>query len=371
MGLIMAFSGALNSSLADQWKDVITVGAFDEQMAVAPGLFITNNRGRGTNFKGSIGIISNGSKIFVPENTAAFIFDNSGIQEIVTQPGGYVYQQGESSIFAGDGIGNSIIKQTAERIGYGGMPGREIRVCFVNLRELRDIRFGTTTPIMYNDRYYSVDLRVTAYGAISIKIVDPVKFVREYLPANVQFYSFNDENARAQIINEFMQSFIVALGGLSEEYRISQIPSQAGELVNRITQDTGNAGTWESRFGFKLVNVSMRNIELTSDSLELVNQYNNNRMGLLAYENISKKASDIRAQQNITEGIKDHGFGDGAAGMIIGMNMAQGIGANGGAREAVSLDQQIETVKKLKDLLDAGILTEEEFNMKKKEILGL
>lgn len=35
------------------------------------------------------------------------------------------------------------------------------------------------------------------------------------------------------------------------------------------------------------------------------------------------------------------------------------------------IEQQIEALKKLKDLLDAGILTEDEFNAKKKEIIGL
>jgi len=38
---------------------------------------------------------------------------------------------------------------------------------------------------------------------------------------------------------------------------------------------------------------------------------------------------------------------------------------------AASLDEQIEAVKKLKELLDAGILTQEEFDAKKRQIMGL
>ena len=34
-------------------------------------------------------------------------------------------------------------------------------------------------------------------------------------------------------------------------------------------------------------------------------------------------------------------------------------------------DDQIETIKKLKDLLDSGVLSQEEFDTKKKEILNL
>lgn len=39
--------------------------------------------------------------------------------------------------------------------------------------------------------------------------------------------------------------------------------------------------------------------------------------------------------------------------------------------DTVSLDSQIEALKKLKDLLDTGIISQEEFDAKKKQILGL
>lgn len=84
-------------------RKLITVQAFDEHTAVSPGVLQVSNNGRGVNSQGSIGVISNGSKIFIPENTAAFIFSQSGIEEIITEPGGYEYQNGESSVFNGDG----------------------------------------------------------------------------------------------------------------------------------------------------------------------------------------------------------------------------------------------------------------------------
>ncbi|MBC3803355.1 hypothetical protein GH808_02735 [Acetobacterium fimetarium] len=36
-----------------------------------------------------------------------------------------------------------------------------------------------------------------------------------------------------------------------------------------------------------------------------------------------------------------------------------------------SIDDQIESLKKLKELLDCGILTQEEFDIKKKRIMGI
>ena len=41
------------------------------------------------------------------------------------------------------------------------------------------------------------------------------------------------------------------------------------------------------------------------------------------------------------------------------------------AAPAMSVAEQMETLKSLKELLDAGILTQEEFDLKKKQVLGL
>ena len=60
MGIIQAFTGALGGTFADQWKDIITAGHFTEYTVVAPGVYQQTNNGRGTNFKGSVDIISNG-----------------------------------------------------------------------------------------------------------------------------------------------------------------------------------------------------------------------------------------------------------------------------------------------------------------------
>lgn len=93
-------------------------------------------------------------------------------------------------------------------------------------------------------------------------------------------------------------------------------------------------------------------------------------MRVKAYDDVSQRASNIAAQQQIAEGIRDNGLGD-AGGMIFGMNMAQGLGSVAEQRPAMSFDEQIEQLKKLKELVDAGILTQEEFDVKKREIMGL
>jgi membrane protease subunit (stomatin/prohibitin family) len=374
MGIVRAFTGALGGTLADQWKDIITAGHFGEYTAVAPGVFRQTNNGRGSNFRGSADVISNGSKIFVPENTAAFIFSQAGIEDVITTPGGYEYQAGQRSIFNGDGFADSITNQVVDRVGFGGQTSEQKHIAFVNLREIRGMKFGTRGPLVYNDRFYGADLEIFAFGTFSLRVVDPTTFIRNFVPANVRYYTFDSAEARQQIVSEFIQSFTVALNSLSSTYRISQLPSQADAIADAISHANSSAGTWITRFGLEVVRVGIESVELSPASRELVKQYSANLMNLKAFEGVSQQASNIGAQQKIAQGVQDHGLGDGA-GLLFGMNLAQSVNpqtaAPTGQKPALSLDEQIDMVKKLKDLVDGGILSQEEFETKKKEVMGL
>ena len=364
MGIIKAFSGALGGTFADQWKDIITAGTFDEHTVVAPGVLRNTNNGRGANTRGSEGVISNGSHIFVPENTIAFIFSQGRIEDMIMEPGGYEYQNGEDSIFNGDGLG-SLVGQVKDRFSYGGISSSQKQIAFINLREIRNIKFGTRGPQVYNDMYYGVDLEIFAYGSFSVRVNDPVRFLQNFVPPNVNYYSFDDDRARVQLLSEFIQSFAVALNSLSTTYRISQLPSQANAISAAISNDQQNAGTWPERFGLEIVSVAVENIEFSDESRELVRQYSSKKMDMKAYDDVSQRTSDIAAQQKIAQGIQDNGFGSGPAGMIMGMNIAEKVGMNANLNSTtqMSLDEQIEALKKLKELVDMGILSDEEFDV--------
>lgn len=78
MGIFKAISHTTTSTLTDQWKDIYVPCAFDEHMVVVPGVVKTKHTGS-ANDNRPTGVISTGSKVFVPENTAAFVFSQGGI----------------------------------------------------------------------------------------------------------------------------------------------------------------------------------------------------------------------------------------------------------------------------------------------------
>ena len=368
MGVIKAFKDAVASTFADQWKEIITAPVFNEHLLVAPGIIKTRNMGRGANNVGSDGIISNGSKIYVPENTLAFIFDQEAIENILT-PGGYEYQDGDESIFNGDDPETSFTNQIIKRLGFGGITPERKRIAFVNMREIRDIKFGTPSAQLYHDPAYDIDLEVKAWGSFSIKVTDAERLITRFVPTGNSYYSVDEDYVNSQITYDFIHSFSVALNSMSSKYRVSQLASLENEITKYISDDE-NVGSWKERFGFELVKATIGNISLTESSMNLLKKYADKKMELGAYSDISQKASDMSAQQKIAQGVQNHGFGD-MGGMIYGVNLARNLDMYASKGENASVDQQLETLSKLKKALDEGILTQEEFDAKKKEILGL
>ncbi len=387
MGIVDSMFDAFGGMLEDQWKDVVRAGAFDEHTLVAPGVRQNMDNGRGNNH-GAQNILTNGSMIYVPENTAAFVFSQAGIEQIITTPGGYEYQDGQATVFdatdrAETGIAKTLFGQAAERFTFGGISPDDKRIAFVNLREIRGIRFGTRGPLAYNDHFYGTDLEIFAHGAFSVQVSDPTVFIRSFVPANVSSYSIDDPKARRQLTSEFLHSFIAAVNALSAEFRISQLPGQTASIASNVAAQEQNAGSWPARFGLSLVSVAIENIEFSDQSRELVRGYSEKKMNVAAFEGVSQHAANVAAQQMIAEGVRDNGLGDGG-GMLFGMNLANAISPqNAGFAQAQAaeneqptsvandLDERIEALRKLKELADAGILTQEEFEQKKKQLLNL
>lgn len=406
MGVFDAAFDSIEGMLADQWKDIVTAGPFDEHVVVAPGIRKRSQNGNGANM-GAEDVLSNGSYIFVPENTAAFIFSKAGIEQVITQPGGFEFRGGEASVFdeqdrREQGMGKILIDQAWDRLGFSGMSSDEFRVAFINLREIRGVKFGTRGALVYHDGFYGADLELFAYGSMALKVTDPVAFVRNFLPPNASSYTFDDPGARSQLISELLHSLMVATNELSTSLRISQLPAHADDIRARILGDADHVGSWQERFGISLTSIALENIELPDESRELVHRFSERRMDVLAYQDISQHAANVAAQQLIAQGVRDNGLGD-AGGMLFGMNLADGLNptnaasaaapatpapqqtspasqetapsaaapeASATAHAAPSLDEQIATLQRFKELLDAGILTQDEFDRKKREILG-
>lgn len=204
MRFIKAFSGALGSAFADQWKDFyVPMQGVPGTAAIFPAVPQGTNNGRGSNTKGSENIITNGSKIIVPEGTALITLQDGAITGCITEPGGFIFTTDDpnaKSMFAGDDIISSTLGQSWERFKFGGQPGSQQLAFYVNLKEIPNNRFGTQAEIYWDDAYLNAQEGAVTRGTYTLKIVDPLLFIKNFVPKEISLLTHNLQQNLQQII---------------------------------------------------------------------------------------------------------------------------------------------------------------------------
>lgn len=381
MGLISAARDAVSGTLADQWAEFITAPVFDEQTMVAPGVLERNKRGRRSHWDSSANIISDGSCLAVPEGTAALIIDGGRIVGVSTEPGYFVFRNdGQPSLFTGSGPRRSLIEQSWERFKFRGQPSQQQYACYVNLREIRGLGFGTPGPLPYKDfslvppgSTQAPVLRLRARGQYSVQVVDPIRFFRNFLPVNVVSYSLSDGTANAQLSQEFIAAFQAALQSLSRTTDIASIASHGTELATALTTVGGSNSSWLERFGLVVAGVAVSAIEYDETSREILDKYNR---GVL----LGGAVGNAYTQTTIADSLLAvANNGDGSAGM---MGIAMGVGAIGGTLSGLEQPvvpptptapapaDPVDALRQLKAMLDQDLITSEQYAAKQQEILS-
>lgn len=101
--------------------------------------------------------MSNGSVIRVYPNQFMMLVDGGKVIDYTAEEGYYTVENSSMpSLFNGD-LGEAV-KETFQRIKYGGGTPRSQKVYFINLQEIKGLKFRTRTPVNYFDSFYNAEL---------------------------------------------------------------------------------------------------------------------------------------------------------------------------------------------------------------------
>lgn len=403
MGFIKAFSGALGGTFADQWKDFYAPqsgvpGTAALFQAVPQG----QNNGRGENTKGNDNIISNGSKIIVPEGTALITMQDGAITGMIAEPGGFEFRSDDpnsQSMFAGDGIFGQTLKQTWEKVKFGGQPGSQQLAFYVNFKEIPNNKFGTQSEIYWDDAYFGTQVGAVTRGTYTLKIVDPLLFVKNFVPsqylqpgAPVFDFADMDNDAGAQLFNEVVGTLSAAFSNYTNDpskgNRISKIQGDQIGFAQAMAQAVEDAYQWKSSRGIEIVKTAILAIEYDEDTKELMKD-------VKKADALSGARGNAFMQQAAARGMQAAGENGGGASMaFMGMGMNAAGNMMGGMQQpatqstyqpafgqsqatptqsAEATPAQDPTTKllEMKKLLDAGAISQEEYDKVKAQVLGL
>lgn len=335
MGIIKAVGSAISGGFADQWLETIEASDMSDHTVFASGVKIR----KGQNTKGTDNLVSNGSMIHVKDNQFMMLVDGGKVVDYTAEPGYYqVNNSSAPSLFNGQ-FGDAI-KESFNRIKFGGETPYKQQVYFINLQEIKGIKFGTRNPVNYFDSFYNAELFLRTHGTYSIKITDPLKFYAEVIPKNKSKVDFEEINE--QYTDEFLSALQSSINQMSADgIRISFVSSKGRELGKYMAETLDE--DWTKTRGMEIQSVGIGSISYTEDSQDLINLRNQGAM---------MSDPSIRegyVQKNIAEGLKAAGSNkNGSMSGFMGMGLGMQTGGNFMAAASQSNMQQMKQSEPVK-----------------------
>ncbi len=269
MGIIRAAVSSVTGALSDQFLETVEPESMGEQTVFVRG--VVKNRKNG---KTGGSVISNGSVIHVYDNQFMLLVDGGKIVDYTAEPGYFIVDNSSApSLFNGQ-IKESL-KDVWERFKFAGSTPLSQQVYYINLQEIKGIKFGTRNPINYFDSFYNAELFLRAHGTYSIKISNPILFYQEAIPRNAVKVNIDDINS--QYLSEFLEALQASINKMSADgQRISFVASKSTELSRYMAETLDES--WRALRGMEVISVGIASISYDEESQKLINMRNQGAM---------------------------------------------------------------------------------------------
>jgi membrane protease subunit (stomatin/prohibitin family) len=253
-------------------------------------------------------------------------------------------------------------------------------VYFFSTRQQVDQKWGTPQPITVRDKDFGA-VRLRAFGNYSFRISDAKLFHTE-ISGTRDVYTVADLDGQLRgLVLQNISNAIASSGVPFLDLAANQIQF-AQALATQLVPEF-------AKIGIKLESITVQNVSLPEELQKILDQ----KIGMGMVGNDMGKFMQYQTAQAIPKFAEGAGSGGGIAGDAMGLgagvalgqvlaqNLAQGLGqgnpaAAGGAGQqqqpvvaVVNPSDVMTTLEKLGELKAKGILTQEEFDAKKAELL--
>jgi membrane protease subunit (stomatin/prohibitin family) len=257
-------------------------------------------------------------------------------------------------------------------------------VFFVSTREYSNIQFGTSVGEVGDPTMNGMRFRLMVHGDFNAKVIDPTTFLLKLVgqraadnDAFLNFFKGQVQKVMKESIGELIAKSNLSVVDATGPGHMREMES--GTLAN-LRSEVEPYGVEIVRFGdFSVVMdpADKERYDKLRDKTASMGAMASMPGGMATYQQYAQ----AEMIEGAAEGMKKGGDGGGAAfqGAGIGLgfqmagqfaNMAQQGNAAAQQPHVESKDQIMATLKQLADLKSAGVLTDAEFDAKKKELLA-
>jgi len=290
--------------------------------------------------------------------------------KLIIQPGQgciFTYEGKVEAVFEEEGIhdlktSNKPFWTTIKKFMNAFESEHKTGVWFYRKADMLNIRWGTRIPITYNDPVYGFPVNLRGFGNYSIRITDPKNFFVNNLAGKLDYYV---EQLQEVFLSRITQPISNYLANAKFSYaeidaNIELIGTEAQAKTVHIFED----------LGFKLLDFRIEGTSFDKETNDRIGEVSDIQAEVKSANIAGVDFAELQKLKAMRDMAKNEGAAGASMGMFAGMNMGNTMNMQNSSQESQPAKVDVRSkLKELKELFEDDLISEEEFQAKKKELL--
>lgn len=296
--------------------------------------------------------IKNASKLIVSPGQGCIVVYEGKVENILTTEGTFLLD-----------TDNHPFITTLLKLRQNFESEHKMRIYFFRTAEVVNQKWGTANSLKYVDSVYNFPIALGAYGNFSAKITNAGQIFTDLIGSK-DIFLVND--LRELIISRITPELSSYLA--KSKYSYQEIDSYLSDISHAMKE---RIATIFDNIGISLTDFRIEATTFDEETQARINKIANMTSEALSASEVGLNYVELEKLKALRDAAKNEG-GLAGAGLQIGagLELSKSFTSKKDELTSDTTDDAITQLKKLKLLLDEGILTQEEFDQKKKDILN-
>jgi len=242
----------------------------------------------------------------------------------------------------------------------------KVAIYFYKKNKILDQKWGTSSPIKYEDPKYNFPISLKAYGNYSYQILDPKKFFVNVVGSHTDFYVDDFRKVMSSRIIHPISDYLA-----ESKYSYADIDANREEVSQGLFD---KLSTTFRKLGFDITDFRIEGTNFDDDTLRRINRISDLIAEAHAAKAVGLDYAKVQQLEAMREAAKNEGGGAGlgmsmGAGIGLGQSMAQSMNEPAATPPAPATDDLMAKLIQLKKMYSAELITEQEYSAKKQSIL--
>ena len=311
--------------------------------------------------------IKNASKLIVNPGQGCIFVYRGEVKSVITKPGMIDLKTDNVPFWT-----------TISRFMQAFESEHKVGLYFFKTTDILNQRWGTSSTIKYTDPVYKFPVGLRAFGNYSFKISEPGAFFTSIVGSKNVYSLDNFREVMGSRIIQPLTDYFAECG-----YSYADIDANREEISEGLIQKVNSIFT---TLGFDMTDFRIEGTSFDEDTMKRIN-----RIADISAEAQAAQAAGLNyAQMQQLEAMRDAAKNEGgAAGMGMGLGAGMGFGnmmagamgsqmmggqaqpqAQGQTPPPPAEDDPMAVLGKLKQLLDNGLISQEDYDTKKMDVLS-